>query len=297
MGALRIGIDLGGTKTEGVLLDGTEILERLRAPTPQQDGYDAILARIVELVERLRRTCGERPPVGVCTPGAPSPATGRLRNSNTLSLNDMPVVEDLAARLEQPIAIENDANCFALAEALAGAGVGAASVFGVILGTGVGGGIVLDGKIRQGRLHIAGEWGHHTLHPDGDLCYCGRRGCVETYLCGPALERDWAARTGEDRALADLVADEAALASPAGLDWKGDFLTNLGIALGNVINILDPDVVVLGGGVSNIDFLYTEGRDAVHANIFSDVRDTPIVRHQLGDSAGVVGAALLPPAE
>ena len=293
MNRMRIGIDVGGTKIEGVLLDGIEVVERERELTPQADGYDAILEEIRRLVDRMRGLAGQEPPIGVCTPGAASPRTGRLRNSNTLSLNGQDLHRDLEDRLGQTVFIENDANCFALAEAVAGAAEGAGTVFGVILGTGVGGGIVFSGRVHRGRLHIGGEWGHHTLHPEGRDCYCGRRGCVESYLSGPALESSWQELSGESRELADLVGDTDALESDAGRRWKEILLGDFGIALANVINILDPDVVVLGGGVSNIPFLYTEGAEAVRANIFSDVQDTPILQNRLGDSAGVIGAALL----
>ena len=184
--------------------------------------------------------------------------------------------------------MENDANCFAMAEAILGSGVGYSMVFGVIMGTGVGGGIVIDGEIHHGRTNIAGEWGHHMLHHNGNQCYCGRSGCVETYISGPALEKRWTDITGREEPLSEII-DNSGL----NLQWKQEFLDNFGISLANVIDILDPDVIVLGGGLSNIDFLYSEGQKSVYCNVFSDIVDTPIIRNKLGDSAGVFGAALL----
>ncbi|MEM3170473.1 MAG: ROK family protein, partial [Candidatus Nitrosotenuis sp.] len=192
--------------------------------------------------------------------------------------------------LNQKIAMDNDANCFAMAEATMGAATGYDVVFGVIIGTGVGGGIVIKGKPHRGRTYIAGEWGHHTLHQNGNKCYCGRLGCVETYISGPALEKRWNELTGRSERLFDIVKD---LSSATAQKWKREFLDNFGVGLANVIDILDPDAIVLGGGVSNIDFLYTEGRDSVYRNVFSDLVDTPILKNKLGDSGGVFGAALL----
>lgn len=289
----RIGIDLGGTKIEGILLDGSETRIRRRVPTPQAEGYDAILGAIRTLVDELERESRDNPPVGICSPGSLSPHTDLLRNSNTLCLNDRPFKIDIEATLGRPVALANDANCFALAEARLGAARGYRSVFGVILGTGVGGGIVIDGAARHGHLGIAGEWGHHTLHPGGRPCYCGRQGCVETYLSGPALERRWRELTGQDAPVAEIVARGGGEAPEPFESWRSELLANFGIALANVINILDPEAVVLGGGVSNVPLLYDEGTEAVHANTFSDVADTPILENELGDSAGVFGAALL----
>lgn len=289
---MRIGIDLGGTKIEGVVLSTAgDATVRKRIPTPRADGYAAVLGAIAGLVDELQSGLATPATVGVGIPGSLSPRDRRVRNSNTLCLNGELLHDDLEARLGMPIRLANDANCFAVAEAHLGAGRGYDLVFGVILGTGAGGGIVCRGVAREGAQGVAGEWGHHTLHPEGPPCYCGRRGCVETYLCGPALERRWAELVGEPRALAEIVRQP--LETGAGRQWKEELLRHLGIALGNVINIVDPDVVVVGGGVSNIPFLYTEGAEAVRANIFGDVQETPIVANEMGDSAGVFGAALL----
>jgi len=283
----RIGVDLGGTKTEAVLLDDDlATVSRKRIPTPG-DNYDEIVESIAGLVSEIRT--GECS-IGICTPGAISKQTGLIKNSNTQCLIGRPLRQDLEKKLSQGIAMENDANCFAMAEAVMGAARDYGVVFGVIMGTGVGGGIIIDGKIHRGRTNIAGEWGHHLLHRDGNPCYCGRRGCVETYISGPALERRWADLTGLQQSLEDIVSD---LSGGHAKQWKDEFLENFGAALANVIDILDPDAIVLGGGVSNIPFLYDEGQSAVYKGVFSDLVDTPILQNKLGDSAGVFGASLL----
>jgi Transcriptional regulator/sugar kinase len=238
---LKLGIDLGGTKIEGILLDekGREI-NRKRIPTQRDDGYDAIVDRICSLVYELKGV--NETTIGICTPGSIDPKTEKLKNSNTVCLIDKPLKQNIESKIGQPIIMENDANCFALAEAKMGAGKKHSIVFGVILGTGVGGGIVIDGKIHHGRSHIAGEWGHHTLYPNGKNCYCGQKGCVEAYISGPALESRYKEITGDQKIVTDI-----ALNPPS--NWKNEFTQNFGIALSNVINILDPDVIVLGGGV------------------------------------------------
>jgi len=285
----RIGIDLGGTKTEGILLnENLEPIERKRILTPQND-YSAILNSIVDLVNELKTKTNEST-MGICTPGAISKKTGLIKNSNTQCLIGMPLKEDLEKALGQKVSMENDANCFAMAEAKMGAAKDYNMVFGVIMGTGVGGGIVINEKIHQGRTNIAGEWGHHTLYQNGNKCYCGKSGCVETYISGPALEKKWNDLTGKQESLPEIIQN---LDDNKGLQWKNEFLNNFGTALANVIDILDPDAIVLGGGVSNISFLYDEGKKAVYDSVFSDLIDTPILKNQLGDSAGVFGASLL----
>jgi len=184
--------------------------------------------------------------------------------------------------------MENDANCFTLAESVLGSAKGYDVVFGVIMGTGVGGGIVINETLHKGRTNIAGEWGHHTLHPNGNECYCGKQGCVETYISGPALEKRWLEITGKKESLQSIVPMVSTSAQ-----WEEEFLENFGISLANVIDILDPDVIVLGGGVSNIPFLYDEGKEAVYDKVFSDSVDTPILKNSLGDSAGVFGACMI----
>ncbi len=285
----RIGIDLGGTKIEGIILNEVlEPIERKRIPTPQND-YNAILNSIADLINNLKMKTNDVV-IGICTPGAISKKTGLIKNSNTQCLIGMPLKEDLEKIIGQKISIENDANCFAMAEAKMGVAKEFDVVFGVIMGTGVGGGIVINGKIHHGRTNIAGEWGHHTLHQNGKKCYCGKDGCVETYISGPSLEKRWYELTGKKDSLPKIVQH---IAGEKENLWKNEFLDNLGTALANVIDILDPDVIVLGGGVSNISFLYDEGKKAVYEKVFSDLVDTPILQNKLGDSAGVFGASLL----
>lgn len=283
----KLGIDLGGSKTEAILLDDNlNIIQRKRVPTPRND-YSQILDTITSLSSELL-TNVEHYSIGICTPGAISKKTGLIKNSNTQCLIGKSLKEDLEKKLGQKISMENDANCFAIAESTLGVAKGFDVVFGIIMGTGVGGGIVINGKIHQGRTNIAGEWGHHTLHQNGNNCYCGKKGCVETYISGPALEKRWKELTGKSQNMPEVLQN-----IDNSKQWKDEFLENFGFGLANVIDILDPDVIVLGGGLSNIDFLYTEGRDSVYQKVFSDLVDTPILQNKLGDSAGVFGAALL----
>jgi fructokinase len=285
----KIGIDLGGTKIEGILLDSSlNVIKRTRIPTPQ-NSYEKIIDEITCLIKKLAENL-EDFSVGICSPGAISKKTGLLKNSNTQCLIGRPLKEDLEKNIGKKVLLENDANCFAIAEATLGTAKNYSVVFGVIMGTGVGGGIVINKKIHLGRTNIAGEWGHHTLHLNGNKCYCGKPGCVETYISGPALEKRWNEITGKKETLSDIVRN---LNSPYFNQWKQEFLDNFGTSLANVIDILDPDVIVLGGGLSNIDFLYTEGAKNVYQKVFSDLVDTPILKNSLGDSAGVFGAALL----
>jgi len=295
---LRLGIDLGGTKTEVLVLrpDGSELWRR-RVPTPQGD-YEATVAAVVRLVEETERRIGEQVTVGVGTPGAISAATGRIKNANSTCLNGRPLQADLAARLGREVRLANDANCFALSEAVDGAGAGARVVFGVILGTGVGGGIVVDGRILVGPNAIAGEWGHNPLPRAAgeDLplpaCYCGRTGCIEAYLSGPGLARDYLQVTAETlepsqivaRALDGDAACEAALAR---------YEDRLARSLAYVVNILDPDVIVLGGGMSNVERLYDNVPERWRPHVFSDRIETRLVCNRHGDSSGVRGAAWL----
>lgn len=288
----KIGIDLGGTKIEGIFLDDKfNVIERTRIPTQQEKGYNSIINSIVSLVNSLKKNPGDTVSIGVSAPGAISKKTGLIKNSNTRCLIGMPLKEDLEQALKQKIALDNDANCFTIAEATLGAAKEYNVVFGIIMGTGVGGGIVINGNLHRGRTNIAGEWGHHTLRIDGNKCYCGKLGCVETYISGPALEKRWTSITGKTEALPLIIQNIDNTKS--GLKWKKEFLENFAIGLANVIDILDPDVIVLGGGVSNIPFLYDEGRDYVYDKVFSDLVETPILKNQLGDSAGVFGASLL----
>ncbi len=291
--ARRIGIDLGGTKIEGVVLDqyGQAILRR-RTATESDRGYEHIVEGVGRLTDQLLAAAPECELVGVGTPGAVSRRTGRMKNSNTVCLNDRDLPGDLERRVGRPVRVENDANCFALAEAVAGSGQGAGVVFGVIIGTGVGGGIVAMGRLLRGSQHIAGEWGHHSIDPQGPPCYCGQRGCVEQYLSGPAVERLYRARSGRSADMAAIV-ERARGGEAEAVAVFDQFVDRFGRALANIVNILDPDVIVLGGGLSNIDELYDAGRAAVERYVFNDELRTPIRRNSLGDSAGVFGAALL----
>jgi fructokinase len=275
---VRIGIDLGGTKIEGIVMDdaGCERARR-RVPTPRGD-YRATVEAIASLVAALESESGGRASVGIGIPGAISHVSGLVKNANSTCLIGRPLQGELEAALGRPVRLANDANCFALSEAVDGAGRGARVVFGVILGTGVGGGIVVDGRVLEGANAIAGEWGHNPLPLPGrdDLplrpCYCGRAGCIETYLCGPALEREGGA------------ADEGAIAR---------YESRLARALAGVVNLLDPDVIVLGGGVSNVDRLYANVPRLWGTHVFSDHVATRLARHVHGDSSGVRGAAWL----
>ena len=285
----KLGIDLGGTKTEAILLDDSlDVLERKRIKTPPDD-YNEIINSISSLVSEVSQNISDFS-LGVCTPGVISKQTGLIKNSNTQCLIGKPFKEDLEKKLDKKILIENDANCFAMAESKLGAAKDFELVFGVILGTGVGGGIVINGKLHSGITNIAGEWGHHTLHRDGNPCYCGKNGCVETYISGPALEKRWLELTGKSQNLSDIVSN---LDDEYRQKWKNEFIENFGYGLANVIDILDPDVIVLGGGLSNIDFLYSDGKNSVYEKVFSDLVQTSILKNKLGDSAGVFGAALL----
>jgi len=288
-----LGIDLGGTKIEGIVLadDHTEVARR-RVPTERERGYDHIVARVAELVRELDPFAPDCRRVGIGTPGSLSARDGTLKNSNTVCLNGRLLRDDLEQAIGLEVVIENDANCFALAEVHAGAARGARIAFGVILGTGVGGGIVVDGRVWGGPQHVAGEWGHHRISDDGPPCYCGQRGCVETFLSGPALERAYVAAGGDACDAIEVArrADDGEARAGAVLER---YVDRFGRALANVVNILDPDVVVLGGGVSNLARLYTDGVAAVRRYVFNDELRTRIVRNALGDSAGVIGAAML----
>jgi predicted NBD/HSP70 family sugar kinase len=294
----RIGIDLGGTKIEVIALDEAgRVLLRRRVATPAGD-YGATLDAVAALVADAERELGGRASVGVATPGALSPASGLLRNSNSVCLNGKPLKQDIERRLAREIRIANDANCFALSEAADGAGQGAQVVFGVILGTGVGGGVIVSGHLLHGMNAVAGEWGHNPLPwPDheerlGPPCYCGKTGCIETFLSGPGLARDHERRSGErldppqivERAAEDDAGCEAALQR---------YEARLAKSLATVINLLDPDVIVLGGGLSNIARLYSRVPALWARWVFSDVVNTRLLRNRHGDSGGVRGAAWL----
>jgi len=290
----RIGIDLGGTKIEGVVLDaeGREII-RKRIATEREHGYQHILTRLKFLHDELSAAVPGQPTTfGIGTPGAISPRTGLLKNSNTVCMNGQPVKADLEKLLGRKIEIQNDANCFAMAEARLGAGRSKKLVFGVIMGTGCGGGIVHNGEVLTGAQAIAGEWGHMSIDPNGPACYCGKKGCVETFISGGGLENRFAEKYGVRKPLKEIEKEFYA-GQPLAMEFMQFFFDRFGRALANVVDILDPDLVVLGGGVSNFPALYTEGVAQVRKYVFTDELQTPIVKHQLGDSAGVLGAALV----
>ena len=297
---MRIGVDLGGTKIEAIALDdGGAELWRRRIATPIGD-YDGTLAAIAGLVQAAETALSRRATVGIGTPGAISPDTGMIKNSNSTVLIGRPLDRDLEALLHRPIRMENDANCFTLSEATDGAGRDGRVVFGVILGTGVGGGIVVDRKLLAGRNCIAGEWGHNTLpwirqdEWPGARCYCGKYGCIETFLCGAGLARQYEALTNRSLSANDVAA-AALKGDQAALDSLSLYRDRLARSLASVINVLDPDIIVLGGGLSNIDAIYAGLPDLILKSAFTDVLHTKIVRAVHGDSSGVRGAAWLWP--
>lgn len=295
--AVRIGIDLGGTKIEGILLVGSDEILRLRVPTPRDD-YAATVEAVAGLVESLERRAGARGSVGVGIPGAMSSTTGLVKNANSVWLIGKPLLDDLQYRLARDVRITNDANCFAVSEASDGAAGGAGVVFGAIIGTGVGAGIVVRGQVLTGANSIAGEWGHNPLpwprddERPGPSCYCGRHGCIETFLSGPGLTHDFGQRTGRHELPPAIVA------SAAGGDAQAEaalvqYEERMARSLASIINVLDPNVIVLGGGMSNVDRLYSNVPRLWAPFVFSDAVFTRLVRAQHGDSSGVRGAAWL----
>ncbi|WP_236676191.1 ROK family protein [Chryseolinea lacunae] len=295
------GVDLGGTKIEGVILKSAanpEVLFRHRLPTEADQGYAHILDQVKKLIDKMQAEAGYLPAhIGFGTPGTLDPKRGVMKNCNTVVMNGQPMKVDLEKMLGVRVEMANDADCFALAEARYGVVKDqfpdARVVFGVILGTGVGGGIVVDGKAIIGLQGIAGEWGHNFLDESGGPCYCGKTGCVEKVISGPALEKYYFNETGNKKPLKDIVALAESKVDPTAQKTMLRLVEFYGKALSVIVNILDPDVIVIGGGVGNIDLLYDRGLDALRKYIFNTSLDTPIVRPLLGDSAGVIGAAFL----
>ena len=290
---MRIGVDLGGTKIEAVALSPAgDVRFRRRVPTPQGD-YAGTLRVVVGLVEDAERATGEHGTVGIGVPGIPSPATGLMKNANSTCLIGRPLTTDLETALGRPVRVANDANCFALSEATDGAGAGARVVFGVILGTGVGGGIVVEGRVLVGPNGVAGEWGHNPLpwpaddERPGPPCYCGKRGCIETFLSGPGIALDHATTVGESLDPPEIVrrADRGDATARATLGRHADRTAR---TLATVVNVLDPDVIVLGGGLSNLAHLYDEIPRRWGAYVFSDRVDTPVRAPVHGDASGVL---------
>lgn len=302
MSNIRIGIDLGGTKIEAIALEGDgTIRARRRVPAPRGD-YQATVTALRDLAQAVESEANATGPIGVGIPGTISPATGLIKNANSVWLIGHPLDRDLAAATGRSVRLANDANCFALSEASDGAGAGHGVVFGAILGTGCGSGIVVDGRIVSGPNSIAGEWGHNPLpwpQPDelpGPKCYCGKFGCQETFMAGTGLERDFREQTGRDLKGADIVAaaDSGDAQAEAALQR---YEHRLARGLAAILNVLDPDIVVLGGGMSNQDRLYRNVPKLWGAFVFSDTVVTPLVKNKHGDSSGVRGAAWLWPAE
>ncbi|MGB2151079.1 MAG: ROK family protein [Parvibaculales bacterium] len=294
---MRFGLDLGGTKMEAVLLnEAGEIVWRQRRLTPSEN-YEAIIETIAELVGEADRESTQEISIGIGMPGSLSPKTGLVRNSNTQCLNGRAIQQDLESKLARQVRLANDANCFALSEATDGAGAGAQSVFGVIIGTGCGGGLVFNGELQNGANSIGGEWGHNPLAAPraeelpGPPCYCGRHGCNEVWISGSGFARDHEAIAGEKLTAEQIIASDSA-AAKASFERLCDRIAR---ALGAVINVVDPDVIVLGGGLSNVDALYTHIPEIWDAYIFSDVIETRLVKNKHGDASGVRGAAWLWP--
>ncbi|MGJ3237006.1 ROK family protein [Marivirga sp.] len=293
------GIDLGGTKIEGVILrskEEPEVLLRKRIATEADKGYEHIIKRIQLLVNQMAEEIGFKPTsIGIGTPGSTDPQTGLLKNSNSTNLNNKPLLKDLKKLLGISVLMANDANCFAIAETQMGIIKDefpkTEVVFGVIMGSGVGGGLVINGKVWNGKHGIAGEWGHIFLDEDGEDCYCGKHGCVETLLAGKALERYYKKISGADKNLRDIMADRSD--DEYAQKTYERLIHFFGKGLSVIINVIDPDVIIIGGGVGNIPHLYDEGIESVKRFTFNPDMKTPIVKPKLGDSAGVFGAAFL----
>jgi len=295
------GIDLGGTKIEGVVLESLENpkpLVRLRVDAEAQNGYDSILLQIRKLVQMMEQECGQPPKkIGFGTPGVLDPMLLTMKNCNSTALNGQPLQQDLEKLLGVPVALANDANCFALAETKWGIvkekAPEAKVVFGIIMGTGVGGGLVFHGALWNGRHGIGGEWGHNFLDESGGPCYCGKTGCVEKILSGPGLEKYYTSITGNKLKLREIIGRYESGNDAAAKQTVDRLIHFFGKAISVVTNILDPDVYVIGGGVGNIDLIYTEGARSLQQFIFNNRVDVQILKPSLGDSAGVFGAAAL----
>jgi fructokinase len=294
---MRIGVDLGGTKIEAIAIDGTNELLRRRVAVPRGD-YPGTVAAVRDLVAAIEQELGARGTVGVGIPGAISAVTGLVKNANSTWLIGQPLDRDLERALGRPVRLMNDANCFALSEAIDGAAQEAHTVFGVILGTGTGGGVVVNRQVLEGRHRIAGEWGHNPLpwpqdgERPGPACYCGRSGCIETFLSGPGLSASYAAIAGQHAEACEIAA-LAESGDTRANDALRVYESRLARALASIINVLDPDIIVLGGGLSNISRLYDRVPPMLKPFVFSDSADTPIVAARHGDSSGVRGAAWL----
>ena len=291
----RIGIDLGGTKIEIILTppDSIEPIFKKRVPTEQEKGYASILRKICDLVAEARSHTEDPVTIGIGIPGSVSPRTGKVRNANSQCLNGNSLKKDLEEKLEAPVFVANDANCLALSESTYGAGKGIDSVLAVILGTGMGGGIVTNGKLLEGLHGNAGEWGHYSLNMNGEKCWCGNQGCMELYLSGTGFQRLYAKRSGGGKNVEEIYADFLAGDSVA-KETVEDYLRYFGRGFADMIYIFDPDAIVLGGGVSNLPFLYDQGVEKVRENLFDKSLEFRILKNEMGDSSGIYGALLLP---
>jgi predicted NBD/HSP70 family sugar kinase len=295
------GIDLGGTKVEGAILKSAadpQVLFRDRLPTEGHKGYDHIIGQVKLVVDKMETFAGYKPKrIGIATPGTLDPGLGVMKNCNSTSLNGRALKVDLEKLLDVEFFMANDANCFALAEANMGIAKEkyptAKVVFGVIMGTGVGGGVVVDGKVINGLQGIGGEWGHNFLDESGGPCYCGKSGCVEKVLAGPALEKYYASISGQQKTMREVYDLYKSGTDPYARQTIERLIHFFGLALSVIVNILDPDVIVIGGGVGNIDIIYSEGRESLKKYILNNRLDTPVLKPKLGDSAGVFGAAYL----
>jgi len=289
----RVGIDLGGTKIESAVLDlDNNVLFRERVATQSHLGPEHILNQIDNIYNMASESIkNESHTLGIAAPGSLSKKTQLLRNSNTLCLNGLPLKLKIEEKLGKKIAIENDANCFSLAEASLGAGKEYSCVFGIIMGTGCGGGFVFNKKLRTGPQHLSGEWGHSTIDLSGPDCYCKKKGCIETYISGSGLEKIISKELGDKTSSADFLNKDNFNEKEQRV--INNFYRYFGIAVSNVINVIDPDVIIIGGGLSNHDGLYSKGKREVYKNIFSNEQSTPIIKNILGDSAGVIGAAII----
>jgi len=295
------GIDLGGTKIEGVVLEdpyNPVVLKRLRVATEKEKGYQHIIGQIVKLVEVLMAETGVKPQkIGIGTPGTLEPSTQTMKNSNTTVINGKYLKRDLERALSMPVSMANDANCFAIAETKLGVVKerlpDANVVFGIIMGTGVGGGLVINGKLINGRQGIAGEWGHSFMDASGGKCYCGKIGCTETVIAGPSLEKYYFNKMGIKKSLPEIVNLYKEGNDEVADETVKRLLKFFGQGIASVINMIDPDAVIIGGGVGKVDLLYDEGMKSIEQHVFNHRLETPILRPSLGDSAGVFGAALL----
>tara|TARA_Y100000741_G_scaffold17644_1_gene13449 strand:- start:5165 stop:6058 length:894 start_codon:yes stop_codon:yes gene_type:complete len=293
MSKLHIGIDLGGTKIESVVLDSKlNILFRERVPTESNKGSIHVINQIEKIYLKATNSIKNKShTLGIGTPGSISKNNGLLRNSTILCQNGLPIDKLIEKKLKRSVVIENDANCFALAEATIGSGQKFSLVFGVIMGTGCGGGIVYNNKLRIGPQRLSGEWGHSVINPNGDICFCKKKGCVNTYISGTALEKRIKRKLKNSITSKNFL--NQSTYNKKEKELLSEFYDFFGLALANIINTIDPDVIILGGGLSNHDGLYKEGLKKVYKNVFCKEPNTPILKNMLGDSAGVIGAAII----